>query len=428
MRVGRVFLGAPQGAGLWPTPQLDLAAEKARYVSDMSVMCELNDVEFLGNALATTVDEARAATEAMKDTDGILVIHLSMGTQALLEQVLAAKKPTMLFAAPYSGHEWTGFGGIEKRNPLFDCMLTSDRAQLAVAVRPFRAIHHLREARIVNVTAKPWAAERMKAITDKFGTQFVIVGRERMLKYYEAVPEAQAQAETGRWVRGAMAVVEPSRDEVLRSCRLALAFEKLMDDERATVITTDCYGSMYHQLPAFPCVGNVRLNDMGLAGICESDLNSAMTHMLFQGLVGRPGFISDPTMDESQQSIILAHCLGSRKMDGPAGPAAPYRLRSIMERQEGCVPQVFMRCGEPVTQAICIDTKEVRYFTGKIIDAPDTERGCRTQINVRIDGDPRKLWENWSHGLHRVTCYGRIEEDLRRFCRFQDIKLVNEAV
>ena len=60
---------------------------------------------------------------------------------------------------------------------------------------------------------------------------------------------------------------------------------------------------------------------MGLGGICESDLRSAMTHIILQGLTGRPGFVSDPTVDESTDSIILAHCMGTRKMDGPTKPA-----------------------------------------------------------------------------------------------------------
>jgi L-fucose isomerase-like protein len=93
-------------------------------------------------------------------------------------------------------------------------------------------------------------------------------------------------------VRGATKIVEPPRGEILRSCRLALAFEKVLAEENATALTVDCYGSMYRKLPAFPCVGFVRLNDMGLAGICESDLTSGMTFLMLQGFTGRPGFVS----------------------------------------------------------------------------------------------------------------------------------------
>jgi len=155
-----------------------------------------------------------------------------------------------------------------------------------------------------------------------------------------------------------------------------------------------------------------------------------MTHVIFQGLTGRPGFISDPTVDESQKSIILAHCLGTTRMDGPGSSAAPYKLRTIMERQEGVVPQVEMRVGQKVTQAILKGTDSLQFFTGEIIAAPVSlkdDRGCRTKIMVRVDGNMTNLWRNWTNELHRQTCYGDITKELSQFCRFMDIKMINEA-
>jgi hypothetical protein len=114
-------------------------------------------------------------------------------------------------------------------------------------------------------------------------------------------------------------------------------------------------------------------------------------------------------------------------MDGPSGPRHPFKLRTIMERQEGCVPQVQMRVGQKVTQAWLVGTDTLRYFTGVIIEAPDHDRGCRTKITVKVDGDIQKLWQDWAHGLHRVTCYGDVIQDLKRFCRFTGLRLINEA-
>jgi len=90
-----------------------------------------------------------------------------------------------------------------------------------------------------------------------------------------------------------------------------------------------------------------------------------------------------------------------------------------------------MRIGQKVTQAKLVGTDLLVYFTGEIIDTPvsvDVDRGCRTKITVRVDGDVETLWKNWSYGLHRQTCYGDITEDLERFCRFKEIEMVDEAV
>jgi len=390
---------------------------------------EFSDVEFVVNELVTSPEQARRLKERLSQADGILLIHLSMGIGNMLREVLGVGRPTILFAAPYSGHEWTWFGRLmkQKEGALLDCLLTSDYNQLAAAIRPFRAVHHLREAKILNVTRRELPTGYVKEVKEKFGTEIVRIGRERMLEAYQAIPEAEARAETKRWMEGAEKIVEPPEEEVFRSCKLALAMQKVLDEENATLITIDCYGTMWRQLPAYPCIGHARLNNLGLAGICESDLQACMTFILLQSISGKPGFVNDPTVDVSRNAIILAHCVGTPKMDGLEGEAAPYRLRSVMERQEGATCQVMMRLGQPVTSAMLIGTDLLVYFTGEIIETPDLPRGCRTKITVKVDGDIEKLWQNWTDGLHRVTCYGDLTKDLRRLCRFKGIKMVNEA-
>ena len=428
VRVAKIYLGIP--GALWPTPKMGIKDEMRAYEGRFAERAQaFADVDFVLNSLVSTLEEAKAAAAKLDDVDGVLAIHLSMGIMPLLKVILEARKPTVLYAAPYSGHEWTGFGDL-RRQPLgaaLECMLTSDFGQMEAAVRPFRAIHHLREAKILNVTARKPKAGYLNAIKERFGTEIIVVSRQQVLDAYEAADEAAAKAEAQRWIEGAEAVVEPSHEEIEKSCRLALAFELLMDQEQATCITVDCYGSMYRKLPAFPCIGFTRLNDMGLAGICESDLESAISFILLQALSGKPGFISDPTVDESKDAIILAHCMGTTKMEGPDGPACPYKLRSIMERQEGAVPQVRMDLNQKVTQIKLIGNDLLLYFTGDIIEAPDIHRGCRTKITVRVDGDNEALWQNWSHGLHRVTCYGDVVNDLKRFCRFKGVQMLHEA-
>jgi hypothetical protein len=101
-----------------------------------------------------------------------------------------------------------------------------------------------------------------------------------------------------------------------------------------------------------------------------------------------------------------------------------------MERQEGVVPQVEMRVGERVTQAMLVRMDTIRYFTGTIIGAPvglEADRGCRTKIEVKVDGDITRLWQNWSAGLHRQTVYGDIRKELAYFARFKEINLIDEA-
>jgi len=431
VKVARFYMGTSHG--LWPKPKLDFKNEIRFYEAEFEKMKdELSDVEFVIDELVSSAEQIGPLKDRLKEVDGILAIHFNIGVRPILNEILSAGKPTVVFAVPYSGHGWTGFGDLQKQDlgANLECMLTSDYSQLAVAIRPFRAIHHLREAKILNVTTRSFDNYAI-AMKEKFGTQIKQIDREQVLDAYNAVSDRDAKAETESWIKGARELVEPSRADVFKSCKLALAFEDLVNQENATLLTIDCYGTMWDKtikLPAYPCLGFTRLNNLGLGGTCESDLQCAMTHIIFQGLVGKPGFISDPTVDESNNSIILAHCLGTTKMDGPSRQADPYKLRTIMERREGVVPQVFMQTGRKVTQAKLVGTDLMPYFTGEIIDAPDIDRGCRTKITVKIDGDVEKLWKNWSNGLHRQTCYGDISKELGSFCKYKEIEMVNEAV
>ena len=434
VKVARIYMG--NSKGLWPKPNLDFQQEIKSYETEFGKLKEeFSDVEFVVDELVTRPERIGELSSRLENVDGILVVHLTLEVMPILKEILSLDKPTMVFAVPYSGHEWTQFGSLRKQ-PLgakMECILSSDLSQLAVAIRPFRAIHHLREAKILNLTTRSFA-DYSDVVKNKFGTEIKRIELKQVEDAYGSVKDSEARAETERWITEAEQVVEPSKSDIFKSCKLALAFEKLLDEEDATVLTVDCYGTMWDRtimLPAYPCLGFARLNNMGYGGICESDLRSAITHVLFQGLTGRPGFISDPTIDESKNSIILAHCMGTPKMDGPDKPAAPYKLRSVMERQEGVVTQVEMRKGQKVTQAKLVSLDELRYFIGEIIGAPvslQDDRGCRTKIEVKVDGDITKLWQNWGSGLHRQTCYGDVTKELGYFCRFKEINMVNEAV
>ncbi|MHB1035097.1 MAG: twin-arginine translocation signal domain-containing protein [Pirellulales bacterium] len=431
VKVARLYMGHP--AAHWPSPKMNFEEEVRSYAPAFeAVKDELADLDFFVDQVVSSPEQVQALAEKLKTADGILVIQVTIGVSSILAEILKAARPTIVFAIPYSGHEWADYGRIQKQpgGELFDAILTTDRKQLAVAVRPFRAIHHLREAKILDVTTRlPGAyAEQVKA---KFGTEIKQVGLQAVVDAYNAVSDADAQAETDRWLKEAVQLVEPSKEGVFKACKQALAFERMLAAEDATVLTVDCYGSMWDKtikLPAYPCLGFSRLNSMGLGGICESDLRSAMTHIIFQGLAGKPGFISDPTMDESRNAIILAHCMGTVNMFGPGHPNSPYKIRTVLERQEGVVPQVFMPVGPRATQAILVGMDTLLYFTGQVIEAPDVDRGCRSKITVKVDGSAEKLWKNWSSGLHRSTCYGDLTKDLERFCRFTNIKMVNEAI
>ncbi len=341
VKVAKLYMGVPNPH--WPKPSLDLKKEIAFYEGKFAdIGDELKDVEFVTEDLVSSPEDVIRLKDRIAKADGILAIHLSIWIGNTLDAIIEMKKPTVVFASPYSGHEWTGYGNLlkQEKGAQMECLLTSDYSQLAFAIRPFRAIHHLGEAKILNLTTRPFE-DYADSIKGKFGTEIKRISLDRVLDTYASVGEKEAKAETLHLINAAEKVVEPSKEDIYKSCRLALALEKLLDEEQATVMTIDCYGSMWDKtikLPAYPCVGFARLNNKGWGGICESDLRSAMTHIIFQGLSGRPGFISDPTVDEGNDSIILAHCQGTMNMDGRRSLQLPTSSVRLWREKAGCRP------------------------------------------------------------------------------------------
>lgn len=203
--------------------------------------------------------------------------------------------------------------------------------------------------------------------------------------------------------------------------------QKALANSGAQAITIDCLGLFYRKLlPAYPCLGHCRLNDIGLVGACEADVEYTVTMLAFAYAFGLPGFISDPVIDTSTNTVIHAHCVSPTRLDGPNKPPAPYVIRSHMEDNKGASLQVKMRVGQPITCAKLYGLETILVSTAKIVDNPDSDRGCHTKITTKVP-DARRLLEGYSGGLHRVIFYGDLLAGVKNLAVLQGWKVVEEA-
>lgn len=425
IRVGKVYLAVPSSG--WPKPDLDLAADVRKYEEEFTKLKpQLADVEFVEGGLVTNLQQLAAVKEKFQGVSGILALHLNCGVTGTVTSLLELGVPLVFFAMPYAGHEWHTIASMQRQGKKIEMFPSSNYADLVAAVRPFRAIQRLKEAKILYIRDPGPDPKYVQSIREKFGTEIINVPAQELVAAYQAISPADAQAHAAIWSRGAEKVVEPTPEDIVKGARMDLALFKLVEAAGAAAITINCLGmGLMERDMGYPCLGFCRLNDVGLGGVCEADLKSTMTHLLFLNLVGKPGFVTDPVIDLATNTIIHAHCVSATKMDGPEGPTAPYIIRNHLEDHRGCVLQVKMRVGEKITMSRLIGNDVLLYSTGEIVGTPDVDRGCRTKIATKV-GNAQKFLDNWSCGLHRVVFYGDHTADLRRFCRLKDIRLVNE--
>jgi L-fucose isomerase-like protein len=364
----------------------------------------------------------------MADVTGILAIHLSLGTGPLMQGLMDTNLPLMIFSMPYSGHEWHIVAAWQRQGKCVEVFPSSRYQDVATAIRPFRALHRLRETRVLNVNTSDADNGYVQAIKDKFGTDIISLRLEDLENAYRNADPAEAQADANRWQREAETILEPSEEDILKASTMYVAMRNLLAKHRAQAITMNCLGmGLVERGMGYPCLGFVRLNNALLAGVCEADLKSTMTQLIFTYLVGRTGFVTDPVFDLSNDTIIHAHCVAATQMEGPHTRPSPYLIRTHLEDNKGVSLQVRMPIGQKLSMARLIGTDLMLFSTGEAVDSPIVDRGCRTKVSMRVQNIDRFL-SDWSCGLHRVIFYGDHTRDLTRFARFAKIRVLREGV
>jgi L-fucose isomerase-like protein len=160
--------------------------------------------------------------------------------------------------------------------------------------------------------------------------------------------------------------------------------------------------------------------------VCEGDLESTFTQMLFTYYSGKLGFVSDPTIDTKTNTVIHAHCVSATRLDGVNHAPAPYVVRSHMEDNKGVSMQVKMRVGQTVTVTKLADADTLLVSTGRIIATPDLPRGCRTKVTTQVR-DAAKMLMNYSGNIHRVLFYGDHLQAAHQMGHLLGLKVIEET-
>jgi hypothetical protein len=426
VKIRKVYLAKP--IPTWPRPDLDIPAEIARLEKHLTdAEQKLGDVKFVGGELLRVAADAEKLTGGLGDVEGLMVFNLTSTVGHLLSRLVDTGMPTAMFSQLYSGHDWARIASMQKQGKKVICLATSDYGEIAEAAALMRVPSRLRQTRIIYIRNGGMNADKAKEYKDKLGVEVISVDHKRLNKAYEIVDEKSAEAEAQQWISNAQRVVEPRRKEIVKSTRLYLAMKHLMQQENARAITINCLGLFRRgNLPAYPCIGFCKLNNLGLVGACEGDIRSTLTMLIFGYAFEIPGFISDPVFDTSNDTVIHAHCVSATKMDGPKGPRCPYIIRSHMEDNKGAALQVRHRIGEMITMAELADLETMIISTGTITGNPDVDRGCRTKIATKVT-DAREILDNYSAGLHRVIFYGDRVQNIKHLGVLMGLKVIEEG-
>lgn len=446
VRIYVVYLGT---GGAWPKPDFDAPREiRERFAPRLSeVQSLLGDVNFVGKDLiANRTDAAEALLPKIEqaNADAILVVHLSFGNAGPFRVFAGSGKPVAIYSQPFSGHDWMYVPRLQNEGFRLVMAPSRDLGEIDRLAALLRVPARMKQSKIILVgnpgcAAGTGAARDFALVKEKIGPEVIEVRPAEFVAVHGSIDGKRAEEEAeAYWISAAREIVEPARDEIVKSCKTYLAMKQLMIERGAQAITVKCLGGIPIQTLGYPCLGFSKLLDEGVVAACEADMDSTLTMLLFLYAFGLPGFITDPLIDTYANAVIHAHCVAPTKMRGPGAERLPFSIRSHRDDNLGASLEVFMDpdLGQEATWAKLANLDTFLVKTGKMIEVCDfDDRGCRTQVVTEVD-DARKLFRRWGGGvlpddmmalLHRVLFYGNHTENIRDLAHLMGFRVIIEG-
>ncbi len=282
--------------------------------------------------------------------------------------------------------------------------------------------------------AHPWRVNPeiyKKQLLETFGVELVHGNPDEIAKHYDAVEKEEAEQIAEKWINEAGEVL-PTKDTIINSAKVYLALKELLkeQDYKYSVFTPDC-GTLLllGKFPAYPCMAFFELSKENIYGICESDTNSAISFLLGLYLTGRPGYVSNHTLDLVNDRVTYMHCVAPCNYYGEEGKFLNYDIVYHGESNFlGASPRVKFPKGELVTTVkISVAQRKIALRQGIIIENVQEPGGCVAKVWVK--DNVKKILENYdweTFGWHRVTFLGDWKENFEVAAKFLGLEFIQE--
>jgi len=388
------------------------------------------DIELIDGGIVKNLSDVKKLSEKLNGIDGILVLKVTTFFSAsVFTEILNFNLPTILFCSFPSGSGWPELLDVARNSSKkVDYVFGSDYNEIVKRIKLIDVIHRLKETKIL-VICKTIDENYVKKAKEKFGVEIKRMNFQQLRNAYDSVNLKQAEIDASEWIANAERVIkaEVPREEIVKSSRLYLGIKELLRKEEANGIAIDCLGGFTSGLiPAYSCLAFSKLDNEGLIGTCQADLNSALTKVIIGYIAEKPGFVSDPEIDTSTNLMLHYHCTAPTKMNGPSGINQPYIIRNHGGDNKGVALQVKMRIGQKITMAKLVELNKMLISTGEIVGNTNMPNICRTQFTVKVE-NAKKMLDGWAYEDHRVIFYGDYIDEVESISKLLNFRLVREG-
>ncbi len=229
----------------------------------------------------------------------------------------------------------------------------------------------------------------------------------------------QAEKVCRNFTQKATRIVEPTHEKLLRAGVYYLVLDAYIKEHDADWVTVNCLSELVKRVEATPCMAFSIFNDSGIVATCEADPTEMPLHYIMRHIASRPAFFVDPTINEKDGTIILAHCTSPTKLLGFDSPSFTYEVRTHHETNYGATPKPTFQEGEVTVAGLSAELDKMLIIKGKVIGTPNL-RICRSQVEIEAD-NVQQILEDWQ-GFHWALVYGDYTKELQLICKTKAIE------
>ena len=257
------------------------------------------------------------------------------------------------------------------------------------------------------------------SIKQKLGARIVNIDETEMLRGVEAMSDEQADAllaEKSECIKHCTVISDI--DGMRESIKYYHALRSLVDEYDLQALAVKCYTTYMGKV----CLGYSFLAEEGVVSSCEGDVTNALTMKLLYELSGKPVNNTDYLYhDDEKNTILFAHC-GSSGLSIADGE---IELTPVRLAETGVCCRFVTQPGTVTAVNICGhgDNFRMSVMVGESVPCGMEFPGNPVVIHFdkKVEQINNEIME---HGIghHWMVGYGDYREELKRFCKIQNIK------
>ncbi|MBS7617872.1 hypothetical protein KEJ25_04600 [Candidatus Bathyarchaeota archaeon] len=215
-RICVVFSHPSSDIPTWPYKGYDYEARKKEIMDLLKKKLSDFDITF---KTAMSSKDGESIVKEVSDVDGYIVYMLGIWVGAGYT-IAGAGKPTILVDDLYcgSGELISTYAWAKSEELPVLAVASSDFEDVVKALKLIKVVTLLKKSKIIVVTDRDMR-KTSETIKSSLGVEVLKVSSEKLNQYYREADLGEAEKWAEKWIREALRVIEPSRDEIIKAVK-----------------------------------------------------------------------------------------------------------------------------------------------------------------------------------------------------------------